>query len=159
AGAVLGSGEGVARLAELTGRHEDRLALLDVAARVASPLETRREALRRRAQICEQKLGDPERAFYEHARLLALDPGDREALAEANRLAAAKQLWRALDALYAELWDRSTTLAQKIELARARHQIQARELRDPERALDQLLVLYRLDPTPAALEDELSAGA
>src|SRR5438552_2067740 len=55
--------EALGRLAEATGRHEDLLALLDVAARAGSPLETRRAALRRRRAVCEEKLGDPERAF------------------------------------------------------------------------------------------------
>ncbi|MBI5490322.1 MAG: hypothetical protein HY905_23500 [Deltaproteobacteria bacterium] len=150
--------EELARLAEATGRHEDLLALLDVAARVGSGPQ-RRTALRRRAAVCESKLGDAERAFHEWVRVLALDSHDSEALENARRLAAAKGLWRQLDALYAELWDRAADVAERIALARARHQVHAEQLEDPMGALDWLLVVYRLDPAAPGVWDQIAAAA
>ncbi|NMC71036.1 MAG: hypothetical protein GYA57_13360, partial [Myxococcales bacterium] len=151
--------EELARLAEATGRHEDLLALLDVAARAGAEPAARREALRRRAAVCETRLGDAERAFHEWVRILRLDPRDGEALDNARRLAAARALWRPLDALYGELWDRAETTAERIALARARHALHAEQLGDPSGALDQLLVIYRLDPEQPGLFEQLQAAA
>ncbi|MSP61341.1 MAG: hypothetical protein EXR72_13550 [Myxococcales bacterium] len=154
-----GALEALARLSEATRRHEDLLAILDVAARAGGSLETRCAALRRRATLCEQQLGDPVRAFHECVRLLALDARDAQALADARRLAEAKQLWRPLDALYAELSDRAATVGERIELARARHAVRADKLGDATGALDQLLLIYRLDPTVSGLEEQLHSAA
>jgi tetratricopeptide (TPR) repeat protein len=135
------------KLAQATGRHEDHLALLDVAARSGAPLAVKKEALRRRAAICEKELKDEERAFHEVVRVLRLDARDADALAEAKRLAAAKKLWRPLDALYAELWDRAATTEERVAIARARHDVRETKLKDANAALEQLLVIYRLAPT------------
>jgi hypothetical protein len=149
---------GLTRLAQATGRHEDHLALLDVAARAGAPIEVRRAALRRRLEICEKELKNEERAFREAVRLLRLDSHDDKALSEARRLAAQKGLWRPLDALYAELSDRASSVMERIELARSRHAVRANELKDASAALDQLLVIYRLDPT-GPIEGEILAAA
>ena len=147
------------RLAQATSRHEDLLALLDGSARAGAPEEARKRALRQRAAICEGQLGDPERAFREQVRLLELDPHDREALAEARRLAEAKQLWRALDALYAELADRAATVAERVALIGERQRLHADHLGDPTGALDQLLCIYRLTPAALGLGEQLLAIA
>ncbi|MCC6997813.1 MAG: hypothetical protein IT370_24565 [Deltaproteobacteria bacterium] len=154
-----GIAEALAELAGTTGRHEDLLALMDVSARASNDLETRRAALRARAAISSARINDAERAFHEQVRLLALDPRDGAALAEAQRLAASRGLWRPLDALYAELGDRAQGLAQRVELMRARHRVRAQELKDPSAALDMLLAIYRLDPAAEGLERELTDAA
>lgn len=147
------------RLAETTGRIEDALALLEVATVASAPIELRRAAIAKRLSLCETRLGSAERAFHEAVRLVRLNPHDAVALAEVRRLAAAAKLWRSLDALYAELWDRAETLGERIAIARARHALAAGELANPLAALDHLLVLYRLDPSQAGLEDQLLAAA
>ncbi len=147
------------RLAETTGRIEDALALLEVATVASAPIELRRAAIAKRLSLCETRLGSAERAFYEAVRLVRLNPHDAVALAEVRRLAAAAKLWRSLDALYAELWDRAETLGERIAIVRARHALAAGELANPLAALDHLLVLYRLDPAQAGLEDQLLAAA
>lgn len=149
----------LARLAEATGRFEDLLALLDVAVRSAESPQARRDALRRRARICEEKLHDGERAFLEWTRVLLSDPKDAEAIENARRLAGDRGLWRQLDALYAELWDRAETAGERVELARARHRLHAEPLTDPSGALDQLLVVHRLDPDAEGLAEQLAAAA
>lgn len=151
--------EPLLKLAEATGRFEDALALLEVAAAATGPRELRRAAIYQRQQLCESRLGSSERAFYEAVRLVRLDPHDKGALAEVRRLAAAAKLWRSLDALYAELWDSASSTAERIEIARARHGLAAVELADPVAALDHLLVLYRLDPGLPELESQLLAEA
>ena len=104
-------------------------------------------------------LKESARAFFECARLLALDPKDEQALADARRHAGAGRLWRQLDALYADLWDRATSEAEQIELARARYEVRSAHLADHQGALDQLLVIYRLDPTQPELEEQIYAAA
>jgi tetratricopeptide (TPR) repeat protein len=151
--------ERLGRLAAATGRHEDHLALLDVAARAGAPPEARRAALQKRAAICEEQIGDKERAFQECVRMLALDPHDSEALSEARRLAAARSLWRQLDALYAELWDRAGSNAERVALLRARHGVHALRLESPAGALDQLIAIYRLDPDQPELFDQIVHAA
>ena len=154
----LGELEAAAKLARATKRHEDLLALLDVVARVEAPLATRQSALRERARICEDDLADGERAFFEQWRLLSLDPHDEKALAEARRLAAAVGLWRELDALYAEMSDRSVDADTRISIARARYDIHRNQLKNAETALDRLLVLYRLS-SDRDLEKSMIAAA
>jgi tetratricopeptide (TPR) repeat protein len=151
--------EPLLKLAEQTGRFEDALALLEVAACATTPMELRRAAIRRRLSLCETRLQSPERAFQEAVRLLRLDAHDRSALDEVRRLAGLAKLWRPLDALYAELWDRATTSAERIEIARARHALCTEQLGDPLAALDHLLLLYRLDPLQPGLEEQLLGEA
>ncbi|MGZ3443446.1 MAG: hypothetical protein ACXVDD_28185, partial [Polyangia bacterium] len=138
----------ILRLADATGRHEDAFALLGVAAAVEAPADVRRAALRQRQQLAEQKLSDPARAFHQAAWLVRLDADDRQAIADAERLARAAGVWRDLDGLYAELWDRARSTADRVEIARKRRDLRAGELRDPTGALDLTLLMYRLDPTP-----------
>jgi tetratricopeptide (TPR) repeat protein len=150
--------EPLLKLAEAAGRHEDAVALCGIAAWSEAPLETRRAALRRRMALCEQKLGDPKRAFDEVARLVRLDPHDAQAFADAQRLAAAAGRFADLDALWAERWDRAENDSERVEIARARAKLHAGELKDPLGALDHGVVAYRLQPT-RELEDELEKQA
>jgi tetratricopeptide (TPR) repeat protein len=147
----------LARLANATGRHEDHLALVD--AGVEAGIDTRRAMQRLRMEICEHRLKDPARAFAECARLLLLDPQDGKALADVRRLAEARGLWRALDALYAELWDRAASTTERIVVAHARAALRAERLDDPVGALDQLSIVYRLDPEQGGVADSLLSAA
>jgi tetratricopeptide (TPR) repeat protein len=150
--------EPLLQLAETTARHDDAFALLGVAASAEAPLELRRAAIRRRQQLAEQRLIDTARAFHQAAWLVRLDPADRLALADAERLAAASKLWRDLDGLYAELWDHAAGDAERLEIARKRRDLRAGQLSDELGALDFTLVLYRLQPTRELL-DELCSRA
>jgi tetratricopeptide (TPR) repeat protein len=147
------------RLSQATGRHEDYLAVLEAQAAAATSVDARREVIRARARICETKINDAERAFQEQRRLLDLDPQDQDARHELHRLAEKQGLWRQLDAVYGELWDRATTAADRIDIARARHAIRRDHLKDPVAALDQLLAIYRLDPLAPGILDELLGAA
>ena len=140
------SSTSLVRLSAATGRHEDLLALLDVAARAGAPLaEPAGRDASTRGDLRRAVEGSGARLPRVRAAAVARSHR-RAALADARRLAAAKGLWRPLDALYAELGDRAATVEQRVELARARHAIRAEQLKDPTGALDQLLVIYRLAP-------------
>ncbi|MBI5479113.1 MAG: hypothetical protein HY906_09665, partial [Deltaproteobacteria bacterium] len=143
------------KLAQATGRHEDYLAVLESQAQSASSTQSRQLVLRERASICEQKLKSAERAFQEQRRLLDLDPADQSARKELHRLAEKQGLWRQLDAVYGELWDQLPSVADRIDIARARHDIRRDRLKDPTAALDQLVAIYRLDPLMPGILDEV----
>jgi golgin subfamily B member 1 len=110
--------EALGRLAEATGRHEDYLAVLEAQAGAGFAVDARQQVIRTRAAVCETKLDDAERAFQEQRRLLDLDPADQAARKELHRLAEKRGLWRQLDAVYGELWDRAGTAADRIDIAR-----------------------------------------
>lgn len=142
----------VHRLCQTTHRHEDAMALAGAQA-IGATDEERSQALRRRLAICEHDLKDGERAFHEAARLLALRPDDEPALASIHRLAEAHGLWRACDALHAELWDRAGSVEERVAIALTRSAIAADKLGDAQAALDQLLIAYRLQPTRPGLQE------
>jgi tetratricopeptide (TPR) repeat protein len=147
------------KLAQTTGRHEDYLAVLESQAGVAASTPARQLVLRERATICEHKLKNAERAFQEQRRLLDLDPNDQAARKELHRLAEKQGLWRQLDAVYGELWDKLPSVADRIDIARARYEIRRDQLKDPVAALDQLVAIYRLDPLmPGILEEVLKTA-
>ena len=75
-----------------------------------------------------------------------------------QKFGEAGKLWRGLDALYAELWDRASSTEARIKLARARHALANDYLNDASTALDHLLLLYRLEPS-REVEDQLLAAA
>jgi golgin subfamily B member 1 len=143
------------KLAQATGRHEDYLAVLESQAQAAASAQAKQVVLRERAAICESQLKSAERAFQEQRRLLDLDPGDQAARKELHRLAEKQGLWRQLDAVYGELWDRQPSVADRIDIARARHDIRRDHLKDPIAALDQLVAIYRLDPLMPGILDEV----
>lgn len=145
--------------AEAAERFEDMLAVLDVLARPELPLDKRRWAITERARICEEKLNDPTRAFWEWRRRLDLDPADTEARRRLERLALRHNLWRPLDAIYGELWDGAQSVQERIDIARTRQQIRRENLNDLTGSLDALIAIYRLAPETLGVRDELLAAA
>jgi tetratricopeptide (TPR) repeat protein len=145
--------------AEASGRYEDMLAVLDVLSRPELPVEKRREAITARAKLCEEKLNDPARAFWEWRRRLDLDSADGEAKRRLESLAAQHNLWRPLDAIYGELWDGAHSVTERIDIARTRQRIRRDHLNDRSGALDALIAIYRLAPEAMGVHDELLESA
>jgi tetratricopeptide (TPR) repeat protein len=147
------------RLAQALGRDEDRLALLD---RLTTPefgLAQRKENVRKRAQICEEALAEPARAFGERRRLLELDPSDWSPLVDLERLADKHQLHAELDACYAQLWDQTTSDKDRLDLAARRERLARSGRRDDKRAFDYLVAQFRLDTTDPELLRKLTEDA
>ncbi|MCC6747446.1 MAG: hypothetical protein IT371_07300 [Deltaproteobacteria bacterium] len=132
------------RLARSTRRHEDLLGVLDRLATPEFPLHQRKEAIRERAAICELDLRDPIRAFHEYRRLLELDAVDWEPLTELDRLAADHQLWTQLDATFAELWDRTNSDRDRLELLARRDRVARQKLQSRGTAFDHLWRRFRI---------------
>lgn len=144
--------DSLVRLADATGRHEDLLAVLQGLTGPAVPLDTRREALRRRAALCEQGLGDPLRAFQEYQRILDLDPSDGEAQSALDRLAEQHGLWPQLEAVLTEQWDRNPSTVERAALVERLEAIARERLPNAAEAFDRLLQWFRLsEPTPERL--------
>lgn len=146
------------RLASETGRNEDYYAVLGAAALSTEDVQERRLILQQRAELCDKGLESPARAFEEYRALLDLDPADEATLAELARLAESASLWQQLDEVYAELFDRSDDEA-RFALCRKRMELHRDKLDDAKGAFDLQLLLFRLAPQTANLEDELCASA
>ncbi len=146
------------RLAGETGRNEDYYAVLGAVALSTEDIQERRVTLAQRAELCDKGIESPARAFEEYRALLDLDPTDEGNLADLVRLAEAADLWQPLDEVYAELFDRSDAEA-RIPLVRKRMELHRDKLDDARGALDLQLLLFRLAPQTAGLEDELCAAA
>jgi len=101
---------GLERLAEVTGRWEDVLAVLDVMVQDCGDQERVLQMLLRRAEICEMRASDPRRAFMELQRFVeARSPGDlspteQEILMRMRRLAVDHGLMPELLSVYDSLW-------------------------------------------------------
>jgi tetratricopeptide (TPR) repeat protein len=156
ASAVIGDLE---RLADLTNRHEDLLAVLDRLTTTEFELDKRKAIMRRRAQICEKHIKDYHRAFCEFRRSIDLDASDWSPLEDLERLASAHDLWPMFDSVLAELWDR-TDDEQKRKQILARREIVARDkLSDKRRAFEFLVRRFRADPDDLELLQALTQGA
>jgi len=150
--------EELGRLAGETGRNEDYYAVLGAVALATEDLQERRATLAKRAELCDKGIESPARAFEEYRALLDLDPADEGTLSELVRLAESADLWQQLDEVYAELFDRSDAEAQ-FALCRKRMELHRDKLSDAQGAFDLQLLLFRLAPQTAGLEDELCASA
>ncbi|MCA9672976.1 MAG: hypothetical protein KC503_45605 [Myxococcales bacterium] len=147
------------RLAEPTKRFEDLLAVLDRLTTAEFKIGERKKVLRRRAAICEKKLEAPLRAFHEVRRIVELDPVDSDALAELERLAGAHYLWNELDAVLAQLWDRTTSNKDRIALLDRREHVARKKLKQQQLAFDMLVRRFRLAPEDLDLLKALTGDA
>jgi tetratricopeptide (TPR) repeat protein len=149
------------RLAESTGRWEDLLSVLDATLRPDLSAEERQSLLQQRAQICEQRLEDPHRAFLELQRLVQgqqggeLDDNESRALEQMQRIAIEHGLLRELEAVYGELWDRAPNHEARARVARARQVIFRDHLQDSSAAVQQALLILRLRPHDEVVAQEV----
>lgn len=151
--------EDVERLAHDTNRHEDLLTILDRMTTTEFPLGDRKKTIVARAQICEKNIDDAHRAFNEYRRQLELDPDDWNPLTELTRLAKDHQLHIELDAVFAELWDRTDDLSKRMDLLKERELISRKDLKEPLRAFDFLIRRFRLDENDLDLLQNITTAA
>ncbi|PID37916.1 MAG: hypothetical protein CSB49_08255 [Proteobacteria bacterium] len=151
--------EDLERLARSTERHEDLLAVLERMTTTEFDLAERKAILARRATICEKDVKAPLRAFHEQRRRLELDASDWTPIEELKRLAAAHQLWRQLDAVFAELGDRTGEESKRLELLTRREAIAREHTNDQAAAFDFLVQRYRLDDNDLELLRALTEDA
>ncbi|MFH1130984.1 MAG: hypothetical protein V1754_06590, partial [Pseudomonadota bacterium] len=149
----------LSRLARGTERYEDLLVILDRQTTPDSELEARKDVIRQRAQIYENELNDPLRAFCELQRLLELDHGDWEPLRNLELLAKEHGLWLELDATYTQLWEKCSSNEERIELINRREHVARNELNKPEIAFSLLAQHFRLNPQNADVLRKLTEDA
>lgn len=151
--------EDVTKLAQSTKRYEDLLALLDRLSTQEFELAQRKDIIRQRAAICENEIGNPARAFHELRRLLELNPEDRTPLEELQRLADENDLWPQFDAILTELWDRSESDDDRMELLTRRAQVAKDKLSSASQAFDIMVRQFRFAAEDAELLGQLTKDA
>ena len=151
------------RLYEEAGEHEQLIDILKRRAEIAETDAAKREILYKQAKICDQALGDRDRAVsvYEQILELGLDP---PAIVALERLYSAQGRWGDLVALHErELVQGppdNTTQARRADLHFALGRVHEKELGEVERAFDEYAEALREDAnhasTVAALEHLMS---
>jgi len=96
--------------------------------------ESRLLAVQRIAEICEQRIGDPERAFVWWGRMLREDPTSELAVEELERLAGLTGGWSDLVGIYDDLATASTDREVSRALLMRRAVVEEEKLRDNRRA-------------------------
>ena len=142
-------------VADKHGLHEDLIGVYEGARAGANePIEQLAAALKI-ADICENKLNDPGRAFTSLREALVADPAGRELLPTLERLAARTGDWRGLLEVYARVARARPDLGDRVRLLRLRSEVRESHLQDPSGALDELVRSFALDPDNQATQDDI----
>ena len=145
----------VDQAAERHGLFEELIQIYEGArARATEPIEQMAASLKI-ALICDEKLGDPRRAFVTLVDALPADPAGRELLANLERLAEKTNDWLGLLDVYARIARARTETGERIELLRLRAEVRERRMNDPSGALDEMLRSFALVPTDKATQEEI----
>lgn len=142
--------EALEALHEEAGEHEHLIDVLKQRAEIAESDDDKRVILYKQAKICDQALGDRDRAIgvFEQVLELGLDAPAVEAL---ERLYAASSRWGDLVALHErELGVDETTPERRAALYHALGRVFEKELAEPERAFEAWAEALRVDPTHEA---------
>ncbi len=126
---------------------------------LASDAEARVDLLWRAAQIQREGLADPKAAFETCRRAMALDARANESLALLRELAEAEGLWAELVSVGEQRWPTLDDSAARIEVLLDNARIIEAHLHDPERALEQYVLAFQLDPRHEIVEERLRALA
>jgi tetratricopeptide (TPR) repeat protein len=90
------------------------------------------------AEVCEERLEEPLKAFSWYRKAYQLYPQDRGTLTSLTRAAAQHGLWEELISVYEEMRARAQTPAEHLEAAGRIAEICEHRLEDPRRAFDVL---------------------
>lgn len=107
------------------------------------------------AEVYEERLEEPGKAFEWYRRAFELFPGDRGTLTSLERSAAENDLWEPLIEVYEEMRARSQHPAQHLEIAAKISRIRERELGEPDQAFDVLRGALVVDLTGEEFLPEL----
>lgn len=146
------------RLAPLTKRWEEVVAVLGCISTTAFPAETRREAIEKRIDIFSQHLESPARVMEELRRLIGMYPEDESLLERAETVAKENDLHEALIGIYGELWDATESPELRAAISRKRYHVYKNVLKRNDDALHELFLAYRFAPTDE-LDEEIKAEA
>ncbi len=145
----------VDQAAERHGLYEELIQIYEGArARASEPIEQLAASLKI-ALICEEKLGEPTRAFATLVDSLPIDPTGRELLPNLERLAEVTSDWQGLLDVYARIARARTEVADRVELLRLLAQVRERRMNDAPGALDEMLRSFAISPQDAATQEEI----
>ncbi|MCC6748811.1 MAG: hypothetical protein IT371_14220 [Deltaproteobacteria bacterium] len=132
--------------------------LLELATAIYAALPEGRERLVlliELAQLCEQQLSDPDRAFEWYRRAFDLFPEDQSTLPQLERLAQAHELWEELYAVYTEGRRRAAEPELVLSLSQRMAKVAEERLGDPALAFQAYLQALASDPDVEVLLPEL----
>lgn len=146
-------------LAGETGRNEDYLALLGRLTEAGQDIEVRRETIKKRAELLENRVGDSERAFWELRRLIELDRTNWDPLEELGRIASENSLWAELVDVLVELGDAAADLDERVDLTDQIEAIAREKLEDADLAYRMAVRRFRMRRADADAFEAVTAGA
>ncbi len=142
-------------LAEAHGLWEDLIAVYEgERARTIEPGSQMMVALKI-ANLCEEQLNDPARAFARLRDALTSDPSGETLLPELERLAGLTEDFAGLLDVYGRVGRGRPTAADRVELLRLRAELREQKMRDPGGALDEFLRSFALDPEREETRQEI----
>lgn len=155
--AYLASGDydSLEQLYAAQGDWEGLAEVLSNAADRAKETRAKVELSYRTAQVIEQRLAQPERAFRSYERILSVDPSDARAASALVPLYERDEKWSRLPALYELLLQNEQSVEQKLALYQKLVEVTGRRLGDRKGAALHARRAYELDPKSAAALDLL----
>ncbi len=157
----LGAGdyEGLTNLFAQSNDWEGLADVLSSAADRAPDAAAKVELSYRAADVYEQKLGEPERAFRAYERVLAVRPDDERAARALIPLYENEEKWARLPALYEVLLGHAKDAEKKLEILRKLIDITGRSLQDRAAAFRYAQRAYEIEPTRDGSVAELESAA
>jgi tetratricopeptide (TPR) repeat protein len=141
------------------GRVSDLVDALQSAADRVSATDERVGLYRRVAQLCRERLGQPERAVKALERTLAIQPNNLVVARELLPIYREQNNWAALMRTINVLLESVDKVDEKLELIEQLREVAADKLQSPQLTFQWAARAYELRPTDTTLRDRLEAAA
>jgi tetratricopeptide (TPR) repeat protein len=141
------------------GRVSDLVDALQSAADRVSATDERVGLYRRVAQLCRERLGQPERAVKALERTLAIQPNNLVVARELLPIYREQNNWAALMRTTNVLLESVDKVDDKLELIAQLREVAAEKLQSPQLTFQWSARAYELRPTDQTLRDQLEAAA
>ncbi|HVH42544.1 MAG TPA: tetratricopeptide repeat protein, partial [Labilithrix sp.] len=156
---AMGDYEGLAELYSSTNDWEGLAEVLSGTADRVSEIQTKIDLSFRIADIYENKIGAPERAFRSYERILSVKPDDKRASAALVPLYERDEKWVRLPALYEVLLAHATDDAERRALYAKLADVTGERLSDKASAFRYAKKAYEIAPTEPGALDALEGWA
>ncbi len=134
------------RLLEARSRWEELAAALTVYQDAAPEPEKKIQLLYKAAQVCDEKLSDPDRSIERLKMALDLDPTRDETLTRLSAIYEREERWQELVQVLMDQAQRVEQSSDKAALNESIADIQERRLDDRDAAIEHLVIARDLDP-------------
>ncbi|HVI01205.1 MAG TPA: hypothetical protein VM869_20955 [Enhygromyxa sp.] len=141
------------------GRVSDLVDALQSAADRVSATEERVSLYRRVAQLCRERLGQPERAVKALERTLAIQPNNLVVARELLPIYREQSNWAALMRTINVLLEASDKVDEKLELIEQLREVAADKLQSPQLTFQWAARAYELRPTDETLRTQLEKAS